>query len=1767
MAGIEINAVGLESMITMSPHLPYYDGSVNLANATLENTLIYNLARNIDVSAILYSMTENDTLSFNGYSDTSGNEFYAEEIMSSVREKFDIITSSELNDGNFALASQYVESGVVNYDASSYLVGNAIYKDIKVIKPTESIYESNFSITTSNNNGPFYSKPDSIQISNTDFSQYNADYDPLYKAEFDGTNPNSNIIRALNSQFSTTNNTNLMTVEEDYVFNQQHSMGSDLGSYFTIDPSNGHPIVNSIDPSHTILTNGIVITDAFTYCTDLNNTPGTYKITRQANNVNVALRVDGSNIPHRSANEISKLNNSGLFNSSTDSQLLLDFSINTFYSLFNRSEETISEGYNFVIDISSADNSGYQKQTETDIFTLDSTNITDNHIYMGNYVSGTHALSFSDASLSVVGVSNATTNNNSLFTLSGEREVLSNGELVNGEIKLNINSPTTRSNTLQNDGNSLVANVYYNEEGASGITSEVRENPYVKYSNELVFKHPSYDVNYSLSNGSTLNFYDGLSLINGYFAQGDVQFNSLTSAPENSLEIFKISGDQNYFIKNSLFDLSGNAFLGFTTDDFVIQNLNILPTEENSLNRIQLSMNLRNITDLSINTALVNGGWSLANVNSKNLQSYTYLTTDYAILNAEAISLTTTATIDNLLGLTNSSSQQSRIQKWPYQEDIVDILNNEVASIYYKIKFVYTGGYTSLTANSNQVTSNYGGYLIWNRLENKVNLTDSSANLIYFSYDKITQVVLDSSSTTITIDPSEYTVLNNLNSGHVSIKKTTKIIRQKLKFNLNLRPYDYLTASTPEFITQEVYYSIQDTLQDGEVFIGADHLVDISFANGRSKDYTTTIVSGDLVFNSSLTANDFKELSVVVNALNDDDSITPITQAYNTSVYFGIPLTMEFLNNYEASPMTGDITFSFNNYVGSLNSSNGYVANFYKDGNSNYSLQYFTTSYANISTIGGMSNSTNVLSVSNGYSNITNWDSSSYNLQVSLSNDKSTTTLTAKDSENTTAFTLTIPDFKYFNTTAFITRANTDVFRFQRYIGDSSSNNNFTETFVGVDYTNNTINQDSGVYITGVAGLDYNTLSLGNKFTFELLKDSISVNLVGSATTPSPITSFLYQYTNGSHSSQSLSLDRYRGFYGAQSVNQVYELRRNPLYAVFTVNNDGLVASQIFTNIYPNKVVSVNNLLDSNSNSIGGLGLGITFSYSMLNITESRSFNISLIPDDVTITVKNSYSAMQNTINTHLSSYLLYLFSGSNFNSTGNPFKINSSRIKLRNSSFNNNRMQYSLYLSSGSINVYRIPQYLGNPLSSSGYGDSIADITIESLAASNLNGDIYNDGNGYLFNLSLNPAVIGSESTSYFVIPPPYYKFTQRGNFGRVNSLPYNPSVNAATDNVISYVPVNMGNIYYPFAPSTTYVKSDGNSINIQYNQTNVNNVKITNLKPPSQEHSSDYTVNFYYGHDYPSHDLQTPRKIYIEGNNYTINYNLGLNSVNTNISTLFNGTGNSLFDLSDNNADLVVTSINNGSGAILSYRQNWPNLSNGSIGTDQIFGVITDFESIPQNITLEIDSFFFSGLNNAVFNLPLLKGVNLSVYTKQLKVDTLGNAKIYVYKYPALSSIDVSSISQSNTFLYNQRYVKVIPVPPIVIGSSVVKWDNLIKSISKSAFAGNWSLDTSFNTNMFVNVAMLTDDSLPLIKSLLYASDINGLTKVTYINKRPILQLLNKLGMPILEIDSVGGIKTPIVSTPLLQLNPVVDSAVNNTLSNYPLLSVLRYMLNPNA
>jgi hypothetical protein len=305
--------------------------------------------------------------------------------------------------------------------------------------------------------------------------------------------------------------------------------------------------------------------------------------------------------------------------------------------------------------------------------------------------------------------------------------------------------------------------------------------------------------------------------------------------------------------------------------------------------------------------------------------------------------------------------------------------------------------------------------------------------------------------------------------------------------------------------------------------------------------------------------------------------------------------------------------------------------------------------------------------------------------------------------------------------------------------------------------------------------------------------------------------------------------------------------------------------------------------------------------------------------------------------------------------------------------------------------------------------------------------------------------------------------------------------------------------------------------------------------------------------------------RSFKVEGNNYEIKLFAGLkNTSGSQMTSLFNGPANRLIQqTSSTEYNLWLESAtSHNEGVIMNLRQT---LDPYNVTANRILANSDVY--MKANIRLSIESFFITNSYMNKFDLKSGPGQKVTLYTRYVSLnETNGSYNVNIYKYDPLSSVDYNGVNlnaQVDTILYNSRYVKTFNISNLSVNQTIIpSWNNLLNSISiLDVSNATWSLDPSFNQIVSVTLANLNIDAMSRIPPLIFSSSSSDQRKITIVTKRPVMRFLNKFGMPLMEIDCNGNIKSQIVSTNVVALNNVYGSVSDNSFKNYSLLSTASY------
>jgi hypothetical protein len=1736
-------------------------------NAKLEDEIVLSLVSDKDVID-MNEETTNDVYT----NDKTDNQFSSINFSDNLNNMFEFKLPIGSTDRNFAVLSTYIKQEL-NEDTYTENIGTTdhpINKTIDLDTPDSfSLFNSNlkFNIVPNTN---FCFDDSSINGDALNGTNYPTALNSRFKAKFNSNDSQVNLHRILNSEFSTTDNSRPMYVQEYTNYNTNYSMGQDETIYITLD-ENGMPIVSNLNDANIFTTNGFVNSSSVLENVD-STMFGTYKI-EQSENVSQAKSFNGANDTTTSSG-VSKFPIYDYFN---NSNLSLDIGIDKFYSIFNLDGNLILSDYKFAIKVDNTANSGFafdENMTSINInssvddtnsiITIDDSALVDNKTYMEDLVNGTHNIEFQPATLNIVSSTNGdTTNIEHYFNLDTLVETLGSTYAgQDGEIKLNKRSVSTRVNIATNCSPALSVDVYYQGEDNTkqNISTSLATNSYVAYKAQLVMKNTQYTVGDFIKetiNNSTLNLFDtsssSTSICNSDFKSGLFNLTSLNQPNNNPIELFKITPNKQLANVDDFKDSTGADVQGISAV-VSLTNLKTLYTDETPLDSSKILFSLKKLNESTIYSSIYNSGASGWMISTENTNGF---------MNSSS---------DSAFAADGSST-------WPTLVQTKDIITNNT-NMNFTMSFGTEQGE------------------VMHDLQDFITITytiGSSTSTTIIPQEHLTKIP-DAYDTEVlsTINGSGLTLSGPLVGKTVSLNNIKSTRTFKYSYDLSLRGFTGLTVTTPMINAVTTYYQVIDGITgkpypksylnyiNNGLYISVTEVLSLNNSESNSSS-----VSG------TLSRNDLCNLLATVHAYETNDTTdVVISDTVNVSPFYSIPVTLSLLMNYkDDTSVSGEISLlletDYINGAGDevdISLTDSYSIQLSKTATATYAVKYFTSSIANLSSFSNISDDTSkLLSVSDNYANIieSNWSSSSHRIVVTHedpnsgdNNDNSTLVLTIlRNTDDVAVYTIKTLGYSFPIVQMNISRVDNDVWRSVKTIGNSVSDSTTTETFVNIDYANNVFMQDSGVYITR-AGLDASTITtVGDIIEYSLLPDQLSVNLVGSASNSLSNISYIsssnnglsFQYVDGSKKSRTLTIERYRGYSGAQTVTHSYTIERDQLQAIFTATNGVKTASQTF-DVYAGQTVTV----DSLSNGYGNIGLKFTFpNISMFDQSESGldSSNKKILymytkGDTVTVTITNpnlisttGSDATPIVSTKSLKNFSLYTFSGSNFNNTDEPLQITSSRLKLQSSVYSSSDTSYSWEVSMtvGDVKLYKVNSYTGNPADVSDWGTAISTTSYDDLINTSAKLEI----GSYIFKRNRN-FVVDKLSTTYLSFTPPFMKFVQNAYNDTSITIPYNPT-NFTGMVTNSYLPVNDTGVYNPF---TSY--------------SDVNDVTFTSIT------SKSYS-------DYSNDDDNTFFKFVVEGNILTIEYNIGLKTSSSLLTTIFGPSpANRLLDLTtDVTTDIVTNDVTNTViNPFILLKSDSDNYYeskgiNGAITlaisqTSQTFDVKSPDESVSPNITFSFGSVFFQTTNSVNLSSGTTEGQELKLFTRQTYVNnSTGEVSFKVYKYAPLSLFKgvATSASRVVSIPYNTRKYKTFTAPAIEAiteedTTSVPNWETIISEAFtlEDVTDAEWIDDEEYNnaeTFLVINMISFNDNAIPDAFSRFIDTRINGYSRAAYVTRNPIIHVVNTIRQPVFSVAYDGLVTASSLATGIVSLNPYSNGDVSNTLNNFAKFGILGHKL----
>ena len=1626
--------------------------------ATIEKAIVQDLAVESSVPENFVGTTLSSKIAT--YDTTTAGKITTTDQPASTRKQFEISTTA-VNDGRYSLLSEYQTANVSSANASSFasvVAGNSITTSI--VQSSTSWADSCLKIDITENNGPF-----------DDLSNAENNAGASFTATFSSTGTNVDTIKAVNSQYSTTDNSRPLQIAEA-AFNS-NALGVDQANWYSEDTS-GNPVATAILTANNLANNAYLTTMTNQYASfnssDNDNRFGTFKIVREEQKPLITINDDfgeensSSDLPFQSLP----------VNTLTESQ---------FFSIFNTVDNVIAPGYKF--DITAQDSgasSGFgfgsvstKTHATTDI-TIDDSGLMNNETYMASWVTKAHSLEIAKPTFNITAVDSNNTANVSGFSLSSGGETLSAANNNNGQIIINKSSTDDRITYVGEPLTNTAVNVYYQGEDntKTNIIDADKTNSYVQYSSRKVWQQPlssQYVGNlagsFMTSGDAALNLYSN-GIVNTSFNTSKFDF-SFTSG-DTEVAVFNVNGIKPLTNINELLKTSGNALVTGVSVSSVLKNFNGTMSANTFFANAKINFTSKPVTDLSFYSNEVADDWILSGTDCK----------------------------------TNSSTafNQDDCKVWPKHDDVIDALTNDY----------------DISVTMSVITGTSGGAYA---LQDKVN--------IEYSINGRTETVnVNQSDLTFenqtkhsegTINMTGYTVSGPLVGRNVQLEKHTVVRKYRYGLKLNIRPYDNLTAKTPYVRSETIMYKVKDLATNqyySSMYLKYVHINAVSLISTETisawddRDLTKTFI---------IHPNDFKSLNAIIVGTDTAGTSHNLSASTPIDPYYGIDTVMELETDFETTSATGDVSIVMNcDYLDSSDSlqsvvtflaSDSWYVTLIPDYAVQYTVKNFNSTYANLATNTDIDNDTEILSVDNGFEKINVWNSD-YKVVVTYS--AGVTKLSIQNSSNVEKFYINLKDDTSLVTTAIVSYSQYDAYRCVKHIGNVDPYTT-TSWFKSVNQSGSQYMISSGVYVNTVSGL-LSSVANGAIIDFTLNGDNCGVNMVGSVGSSNELTyetglTFQYDNEDGEYS-RTLTLPFYRGYQGSQSVSQVYTINRGQLNVVFTIADASGNAVQTISGIYNGYSVDINSL----SQSVGDIGLNLTFGYSMLpnSVYTSNALSVPIVNagDDVTFAIVNPDGDTQIVpSSSSLKSSELYTFSGSNYNATEEPLVIRSYRLKVKSTEYSTLETgEWTLELLDASVKVYYSSAYLGNPTGLSYDSEPIETVSV--LFAMNDGGITING-----WNIKIDNTVSSGSSISYWSMLPPYLKFSQTVYAGSV-VLPYTPGAAGAPAIEVSYEPVSDSNTYNPFSSTSE-----------------INNITYEDLREKSVS-------------DYINNANTTPYKICVEGNTYTISYCLGLKSGSNAPSSvltnpLFSGPANRLMNVAAGSSIFWTnSSLSNNSAVKMSFLQ--PSIS-------QIFtsAQLTGQTSVGPNIFVQFGTFFYSAGTPQYLNLPTGDGVKTYLYTHVVEKSESNNNDIYadykitVYKYTPVNLSDWNNQPPSKqiTLGYSTReYCEHTVSIPLGTGTTVNNYFAQIRS-SISNMVISWTADTTYNnsdTTDYVTVKFLSQNAKRDIPALLWTvSTATNNSKGVIVNQAPLFNILNKIGYSSMAIYNNG-----VVNTSGLSLTP---------------------------
>ena len=1501
----------------------------------------------------------------------------------------------------------------------------------------------------------------------------------------------------------------------------------------------------------------------------------------------------------------SDLLNMPLFNGNGSTPFMVDASKNLmpipgtmtsvqFKSLLNTDVyNTVASDWTFSVDISS-NNGGYVITDASQVLMdmLNNDNLLDNPYYMSNYVSNNHSITFSNSTVTIVRAgdsSNPLDANLISVDLSVGEKLSSDDAGDNGQIIFETNTIRTRYADLSNNdvSNNIIPYVYYPTDASPNVinTAEMNAQDFnVKW--QKVAQQSSVapsDTYLKQSNNAIMTLFTTTNVDNFYNAdEFEFDFDNQTFTNDD-IRLWRLNASNNVILNPQSFytDASYTVYEKGISTSGIITDL----TETINYNGYRVYLTAKTKNELGLYSAVTDAsGWQL-NYTSEN---------------------------DTFLHSSSTNAYSNKTNIPEYNSDIINTINGGTnLNFTYMYKTIETSDRAGGLSDYVDVTYSY------NDVSNNFTISQEEITRTYTSAD-ISYNVVDVS----------YNFTGNIyNKTNWELVYVTAHSVFNASFPANYGPFTNLNLIVNNINQTDAYYTIRSKISGSFApasalpFITTNDIPNLRKIN----EEILPALGNTLTISGIFTSNDLKAFSSVAQGENKDSSWVDITNLINTDVYYGLNNNADIngqngtlVTNIEYSPFSNSTQQSI---IVELDDLNYYIPFVYDKNNDNYVLDSFESSNSTIPANTNMSSpsfntNNNFLTVQNGYSSVTNWNTSNYNL--THERDLTSHTFIVTDQSNNQIFTIKALNSTIFLGNYIVSYIPKDYYRVDRQLITYSGNppavtttTNYTENFQITDYPNGDVVFSSvpGVTINKYSldtdgSITSQDISLGSSQSFRVKGDLMSINEVGTTTPPTAVDelgtqtynnrSLEFQYISGAEYSAKFTFPKYRG-YNATGSTRYYTIERDATTVTFDVDaNASLGLSKLTdvltTNMYYNETFTVNNLVNTQQQLVANLNLQSKFNYSILPSNSTLIYSVDVTGDTINVSISNpNYLGDASNIivptgatpvvdpKTYTDSMTLkdygqndmYTFSGLWYD-TNSLMAIRPSRVKLQNSVFAAQKLQYQIKVNPQSIDIYKAQTFassfnwFGNPEI---YGQQNPDISpdqdkwlfITNLTAIEFNTTGFNIGTK---TINQNPNLVSESRLSYITSVPPYYKFEQI-SIADCPVIPYTYGSDYNANIVYRYMPYIttsssvLTRTFNPFAGFVDYVNIDGYITSVNTSQTLVNNITFNLLDSslPSFNSAFSETDSKRYG-------------IIVPGTKLDVNLFSGLyNSTDPGSHTnpIWSGPITSLPSTASITTNSLIFRGRDAYGGITFSALQFPEdigYPSGAAGYEDILHTNNQSNWYNIDFTLGNSSWFNNNSPTTYFDANA-KGIKPSLYTVvdvNNPVTQINTRRVYKYTSNATIDIDISSGTQTGlqtiNMTFNSRSYKDfdISVNNTFPSDQTQIWDynTMLNNTIIPNSPINWVSDASYTSMSYVSWSFGNSTTAKnMLIELFGVQDTEK--KWVFMTLDPFVKYMNQFGLQVGSIAWDGSVVTPLISTRTIELSPSLVTPIlnNNTYS----------------